>query len=221
LGASAVWCVAEFWRRRWQVRRAIAAFSIGLAGPILAFEATKIGVLGWAGYRDNVNQFRAILPYFHVRPVSPFETFVQILRDEYVIRPAMMGVLSLSLAVLLILAARPSWRKHEPIFGLMLFGGAIAHLLYFLLLSRMSGKYLWPSVALLAFAAPSPIIFGGWRLAVPGAAIILVFLATPQSVLDSYNIQLRGTDGRVTREQRMALAAISEYPDLPIVSSRG
>ena len=53
LGASAVWCVTQFWRQRWQVRRLIAAFSTGLAGPILAFEAVKVGALGWAGYRGT------------------------------------------------------------------------------------------------------------------------------------------------------------------------
>ena len=77
----------------------------------------------------------------------------------------------------------------------------------------MWDRYLWSSIALLAFAAPSPIIFGGWRLAVPSAAIILMFLATPQAVIDSYKTQLRHTDGRVIREQKMVLAVISEYPN--------
>ena len=62
---------------------------------------------------------------------QPLQTFLGILHHEYSIAPAAIAVLFLSLAVLLMLVARPSWRKHEPLFGLMLFGGAIAHILYF------------------------------------------------------------------------------------------
>ena len=123
-----------------------------------------------------------------------------------------------SLVLTALLAVRRDWRRDDPMFGLMLFAGAITHLLYILFISRLNARYLWLGMAMMAFAVMSPVLFLRLRLALPIAVAALAFVATPSAVLHSYRTQLTGTDGKLAKERETVLLEIANHPDLPIVS---
>ena len=68
----------------------------------------------------------------------------------------------------------------------MLFAGAIAHLMYILFLSSITARYLWIGMAVMVFAAMSPVLYLRLRFAVPLAVAVIAFVATPTAVLYSY-----------------------------------
>jgi hypothetical protein len=110
------------------------------------------------------------------------------------------------------------WRKDDPILGLMLFAGAIVHLLYIIFISNLWARYFWIGMAMMGFAAMSPILYVGLRFALPIAVAAVAFVATPNAVLLTYRIQLSEIDGRLARERDTVLREIAKHPDLPIVS---
>jgi hypothetical protein len=117
-----------------------------------------------------------------------------------------------------LLSVRRGWRTEEPIFGLMLFAGAIVHFLYIFFISDLSARYFWLGMAMSVFAVMSPVLFLRLRFALPVAAAALAFVATPSAVFYAYRIQLALADGRLAHEREIVLREIANHPDLPIVS---
>ena len=218
LGASGSWFLRELYLNRSRTIRLMGVFLAGVAGPLVAFELVKVVVLGWPGFMDHWHRYLEILSQLHVGPTDRLGEFLAILNRPYVVTlgAALFSLASLVLTALL--AVRRDWRRDDPMFGLMLFAGAITHLLYILFISRLNARYLWLGMAMMAFAVMSPVLFLRLRLALPIAVAALAFVATPSAVLHSYRTQLTGTDGKLANERETVLLEIANHPDLPIVS---
>jgi hypothetical protein len=218
VGASGTWFVRELFVNRSRTIGLMGMFLVGVAGPLAAFELVKLSVLGSSGYIAHWQGYLAVLGELHLAPKDRLGEFLTVLNQTY---RNTVGGASFALASLVltgILAVRRGWQRDDPMFGLMLFAGAVAHLLYILFISGMSERYFWLGMAMMAFAVTSPVLFLELRFALPVAIAVLSFVATPSALLDAYRFQLKGTDGRLAHERETVLREIATHPHLPIVS---
>jgi len=218
LGAAAPWFLRELYLNRSRAIRSMGVFFVGVAGPLAAFELVKVSVLGWPGFIAHWDGYLGWVSALHVGPDDRLGVFLAIINRPYVVTVSAALFAFLSLLLTTLLSVRPSWRTNEPIFGLMLFVGAIVHLLYIFFISNLAPRYFWIGMAMAVFAAMSPILFVRLRFALPIAIAALALAATPTAILYSYRIQLAGTDGRLARERDTVLREIANHPELPIVS---
>jgi hypothetical protein len=223
LGAAGTWFLRELYLNRFRALALMGVFLVGIAGPLVIFELVKLSVLGVSGYLDHWHGYFIVFNLHHVG-VGPWSSkdrlgeVLAVLQRPYVVtvRAALFGLASLLLTALL--AVRREWRTDEPVFGLMLFGGAIVYLLYIIFISDLTARYFWLGMAMSVFAIMSPILFLRFRFALAAAVAGLAFVATPRAVFYAYRIQLALADGRLAHEREIVLQEIANHPDLPIVS---
>ena len=218
LGAAGAWFLRELYLNRSRTIGLMGVFLVGVAGPLAIFELVKLSVLGSSGYVNHWHDYLEFLSAQHDGPKDRLGEFVAVLKGDYALTVggALFALASLLLAALL--SVRRGWRTDEPIFGLMLFAGAITHLVYIFFISNLWARYFWLGMAMMVFAAMSPVLFVRLRFALPIAVAALAFVATPSAVLYTYRIQLSETDGRLARERDIVLREIAKHPELPIVS---
>jgi hypothetical protein len=218
LGATGAWFLRELYLNRSRTIGLMGLFLLGVAGPLAAFELVKVSVLGVPGYITNWYGYLGWVKELHVGPSDRLGIFLAIINRPYVVTvtAALFALASLLLTALL--SVRRGWRTDEPIFGLMLFAGAIVHFLYIFFISNLGPRYFWIGMAMSIFAVMSPVLFLRLRFALPIAVSALVFVATPNAVLYAYRIQLDLTDGRLAHEREIVLREVANHPDLPIVS---
>ena len=218
LGASGTWFLRELYLNRSHAVRLMGVFLLGVAGPLASFELVKVSVLGVQGYITNFYEYLGWIDILHVGQNDRLGVFLAILTRPFVVTvsTALFALASLLLTVLL--SVRRGWRTDEPIFGVMLFAGAIVHFLYIFFISNLWVRYFWIGLAMSVFAVMSPVLFIRLRFALPVAIAALVFVATPNAVSYAYRIQLDLTDGQLAHEREIVLREIANHPDLPIVS---
>jgi hypothetical protein len=218
LGATGVWFLRELYLNRSRTIGLMGVFLAGVAGPLAAFELVKVSVLGLPGFIAHWHGYFFWVSELHVGPNDRLSAFLAIINRPYVVTvsAALFALASLLLTVLL--SARRDWRTDEPIFGLMLFAGAITHLLYVFFISSLAPRYFWIGMAMSVFAVMSPVLFVRLRFALPIAVAAFASVATPSAVFNAYQIQLALADGRLAHERKIVLREIANHPDLPIVS---
>jgi len=196
----------------------VSVFFFGVASPLAAFELVKVSVLGLPGYIAHWHGYLGWVSILHVGPIDRLGVFLATINRPYLVTvsAALFALASLLLTALLFV--RRGWRTDEPIFGLMLFAGAIVHFLYIFFISNLGPRYFWIGMAMAVFAVMSPVLFLRLRFALPIAVAALLFVATPNAVFYAYRIQLDLTDGRLAHEREIVLREIANHPDLPIVS---
>ena len=218
LGATAAWFLRELYLNRSRTIRLMGVFLTGVAGPLAAFELVKVSVLGLPGFIAHWYRYLEVLSELNVGPNDRLGVFLAILNRPYVVTVSAALFALASLLLTALLSVRRGWRTDEPIFGLMLFAGAIVHFLYIFFISNLGPRYFWIGMAMSVFAVMSPVLFVRLRFALPLAVAALAFVATPSAVFYAYRIQLALTDGRLAHEREIVLREIANHPDLPIVS---
>jgi hypothetical protein len=218
LGAAGAWFLRELYLNRSRTIGLMGVFLAGVAGPLAIFELVKVIVLGLPGFIAHWYGYFSLATYLHFGPNDRLGVFLAIINKPYVVTvsAALFAVASLLLTALL--SVRRGWRTDEPIFGLMLFAGAIVHFLYIFFISSLAPRYFWIGMAMSVFAVMSPVLFVRLRFALPIAVAALAFVATPSAVFNAYRSQLALTDGRLAHEREIVLREIANHPDLPIVS---
>jgi hypothetical protein len=218
LGAASAWFLRELYFSRFRTIGLMGLFFVGVAGPLAIFELARLSVLGLPGYIDNWHGYFELLSAQHVGPKDRLASFLAVINRPYVVTvsDAMFALASLLLTAFL--SVRRGWCKDDPIFGSMLFAGAITHLVYNFFISNMWARYFWIGMAMSVFAVMSPVLFLRLRFALPVAVAALAFVATPSAVVYAYRIQLDLTDGRLAHEREIVLREIANHPSLPIVS---
>ena len=218
LGASGSWFLRDLYLYRFYTIRRMGVFLAGVAGPLAAFELVKVIVLGSPGFMAHWHGYLELLSTLHVAPQDRLSEFLAVINRPYLVSVEAALFALGSLLFTIVITFRRYWLKDDPIFGFMLFAGAIAHLMYILFLSSITARYLWIGMAVMVFAAMSPVLYLRLRFAVPLAVAVIAFVATPTAVLYSYRLQLAGTDGRLQFEREIVMREIAKHPDLPIVS---
>ena len=218
LGATGVWFLRELYFNQFRTIGLMAMFLVGVAGPLVIFELVKISLLGLPGYIANWDGYFECLSELHVGPKDRVSVFLAVINRPYVVTVSDVMFALASLLLTALLAFRRGWRTDEPIFGPMLFAGAIVHFLYIFFISNLWPRYFWIGMATSVFAVMSPILFIRLRFALPVAVAAFAFVATPSAVVGAYRMQLALTDGRLARERQIVLREIANHPDLPIVS---
>jgi hypothetical protein len=218
LGATGAWFLRELYLNRSRTIGLMGVFLVGVAGPFAIFEHVKASGLGLSAFIAHWRGYLGWISLVHVGPTDRLDVFLANINGPYVVTfsAALFALASLLLTALL--SVRRGWRTDEPIFGLMLFAGAIVHFLYAFFISSLEPRYLWIGMAMSVFAVMSPVLFIRLRFALPVAVAALVFVATPSAVFNAYRIQLALTDGRLAHEREIVLREIANHPELPIVS---
>jgi hypothetical protein len=220
LGAAGAWFLRELYLNRSRTIGLMGVFLAGVAGPLAIFELVRLSVLGLSGYIANWHGYLELLSIQHVGPKDRLGEFLAVLNRPYVVTGSAALFALASLLLTALLSVRRGWRKDDPIFGWMLFAGAITHLVYIFFISNLWARYFWLGMAMSVFAVMSPVLFLRLRFALPVAVAALAFVATPSAVFYAYRIQLDLTDGRLAHEREIVLREIANHPDLPIVSQR-
>ena len=83
---------------------------------------------------------------------TAWRSFLAVINRPYVVTVsgALFALASLLLTALL--SVRRGWCKDDPIFGSMLFAGAITHLVYIFFISNLWARYFWIGMAMSVFA---------------------------------------------------------------------
>ena len=218
LGAAGAWFLRELYLNRSRAIGLMGVFLVGVAGPLAIFELVKVSVLGLRGFIAHWRGYLGWVSLVHVGPDDRLGLFLAAINRPYVVTVSAALFALASLLLTAFLSVRRGWRTDEPIFGLMLFAGAITHLLYIFFISSLAPRYFWIGMAMSVFAVMSPVLFVRLRFALPIAVAALAFVATPSAVFNAYRIQLALTDGRLAHEREIVLREIAKHPDLPIVS---
>jgi len=218
LGATGAWFLRELYLNRSRAIGLMGVFLVGVAGPLAVFELVKVVVLGWPGFIAHWRGYLGWVSIQHVGPTDRLGGFLAAINKTYLVTASTALFALASLLLTALLSVRRSWRTDEPIFGLMLFAGAIVHFLYIFFISSLVPRYFWIGMAMSVFAVMSPVLFVRLRFALPIAVAALAFVATPSAVFNAYRIQLALTDGRLAHEREIVLREIANHPELPIVS---
>ena len=218
LGATGAWFLRELYLNRSRAIGLMGVFLVGVAGPLAIFELVKVSVLGLSGFITHWYGYFFWVSELHIGPKDRLGAFLATINRPYVVTVSAALFALASLLLTALLSVRRGWRTDEPIFGLMLFAGAITHLLYIFFISSLAPRYFWIGMAMSVFAVMSPVLFVRLRFALLIAVAALAFVATPSAVFNAYRIQLALTDGRLAHEREIVLREIANHPELPIVS---
>ena len=218
LGATGAWFLRELYLNRSRAIGLMGVFLVGVAGPLAIFELVKVSVLGLSGFITHWYGYFFWVSELHIGSKDRLGAFLAIINRPYVVTVSAALFALASLLLTALLSVRRGWRTDEPIFGLMLFAGAITHLLYIFFISSLAPRYFWIGMAMSVFAVMSPVLFVRLRFALLIAVAALAFVATPSAVFNAYRIQLALTDGRLAHEREIVLREIANHPELPIVS---
>ena len=137
LGAASAWFLRELYFNRFRTIGLMGVFFVGVAGPLAIFELARLSVLGLSGYIVNWDGYLELLSVQHVGPKDRLAEFLAVINRPYVVTVsgALFALASLLLTALL--SVRRGWCKDDPIFGSMLFAGAITHLVYIFFISNL------------------------------------------------------------------------------------
>ena len=219
LGAAGAWFLRELYFNRFRTIGLMGVFFVGVAGPLAIFELVKV-IRAWIVrlHRSLARLSWKSSAYNMLARKTAWAVFLAVINRPYVVTVSAALFALASLLLTALLSVRRGWRTDDPIFGLMLFAGAITHLLYIFFISNLWPRYFWIGMAMSVFAVMSPVLFLRLRFALPIAVAALAFVATPSAVFYAYRIQLDLTDGRLAHEREIVLREIANHPDLPIVS---
>lgn len=216
IGVSAAWTITALARRGlWQSIRCGLVLMLATGLPLASFELYKIFILGVGGYIDLERQSVQVTEKFHVGPSDRFLEMVSVL-NHYQIGISIILGLVLAGAIIFYARAREESESGVPFnLFLLLMAGCVAHMVYFLFLSRMSLRYFFviPFFVSIAMATPALLRL---RFAVPMVVVIFAFIATPATLHNIYTYQTRRADGSVIAEKQAVLDLVNTYPDLPV-----
>jgi hypothetical protein len=199
-GMLLIWCAA-IWRTEGAFRRAILLVST-ITTPVIVFEAVKLAVLGWHGYLIGLAE---TLSFLHnlVAPADRWKTFLATVKWEYCVPVEAAIAFSLTLAV----AVALRWRASLL---LLTIAGALAAFCWYGFDSIMLPRYLWPAVALAAFAFALPVLSLSGNNALVFALTMVGLLTWRAGAIAFEQVQSADANYRIEQNAVIQLALVNK-----------